>query len=102
MFKLQITGILDNGKEITFVKECYTNEFKHIRSIPMIKWEIIKKHIARGNHCFDLGDIVITKNQITKTGYNGDIVEYSNSFDLVINDMLYKLNGIANKVINKN
>ena len=95
-------GIIDNGKEITFVKECYTNEFKHIRSIPMIKWEIIKKHIARGNHCFDLGDIVITKNQITKTGYNGDIVEYSNSFDLVINDMLYKLNGIANKVINKN
>ena len=45
---------------------------------------------------------MITKNQITKTGYNGDIVEYSNSFDLVINDMLYKLNGIANKVINKN
>lgn len=94
-------AIIDNGREITFIKECYTDEFKHIRSVPSIKWEIIKKYIAEGYKKFDLGDVVITKNQITKTGYNGHIIEYSNSFDLVINEMLYKLNGIA-KVINKN
>lgn len=93
-------AIIDNKKEITFIKECYTNEFKHIRSVPMIKWEIIKQKINRGYRVFDLGDITITKNQITKTGYNGDIIEYSNSFDLVINDMLYKLNGFAKKNIN--
>ena len=61
----------------------------------------MKKHIAEGYKKFDLGDVAISKNQITKTGYNGDIIEYSNSFDLVINDMLYKLNGIA-KMIKKN
>lgn len=94
-------AIVTNQKEVTFVKECYTNEFKHIRSVPMIKWEIIKKYIANGYHLFDLGDVTITKNQITKTGYNGLIVEYSNSFDLVINDMLYKLNGFA-KMVSKN
>ena len=94
-------GIITNGKDVTFVKECYSNEFKHIRSIPLIKWEIMKKYINKGYKKFDLGDITIAKNQITKTGYNGNIIEYTNSFDLVINEMLYKLNGIA-KMINKN
>ena len=94
-------AIVTNGREVTFVKECYADEFKHIRSAPVVKWEIIKKYITHGYKTFDLGDVVISKNQITKTGYNGNIVEYSNSFDLVINEMLYKLNGIA-KVISKN
>lgn len=93
-------AIITNRKEVTFIKESYTNEFKNIRSIPMIKWEIIKKHIAEGYHMFDLGDIYITKNQITKTGYNGSIIEYSNTFDLVINEMLYKLNNFAKKASN--
>lgn len=98
---ISAVGVISNGREVSFVKECYTNEFKHIRSVPIIKWEIIKKHMANGYRRFDLGEVSITKNQITKTGYNGDIVEYSNSFDLVINEMLYKLNGIA-KMIGKN
>lgn len=91
-------AIIKNEQEICFVKECYTNEFKHIRSVPMIKWEIIKKHISEGYKKFDLGEITISKNQITKTGYNGNIIECSNSFDLVINDMLYKLNGFTKKI----
>ena len=90
-------AVITNKKEVTFIKECYSNEFKHIRSIPMIKWEIIKKYISDGYNQFDLGDIVIAKNQITKTGYNGNIIEYSNNFDLVINDLLYKLNGFVRK-----
>lgn len=94
-------GVITNQRDVTFVKECYSDEFKHIRSIPLIKWEIIKKLIGFGYRKFDLGDVKITKNQITKTGYNGEIIEYSNNFDLVINDMLYKLNGFTNK-FNKN
>ena len=90
-------AIISNQREITFIKEAYTNDFKHIRSVPMIKWEIIKKQMTLGYKKFDLGDIMITKNQITKTGYNGNVIEYSNSFDLVINEMLYKLNGFAKK-----
>jgi len=95
---ISAVGVIVNGSEVSFIKECYTNEFKHIRSVPIVKWEIIKKYIAFGYKKFDLGDVTITKNQITKTGYNGNIVEYSNSFDLVINDMLYKLNGITKKI----
>lgn len=94
-------GVITNQREVSFIKECYTPEFKRIRSIPLIKWEIIKKSIEMGYRNFDLGDVKITKNQITKTGYNGDIIEYSNNFDLVINDMLYKLNGFTSK-FNKN
>ena len=90
-------GVISNQREVIFVKECYNNDFKDIRSIPMIKWEIIKKSITLGYRNFNLGDIVIAKNQITKTGYNGDIIEYSNDFDLVINDIIYKLNGFINK-----
>lgn len=88
-------AVITNKKEVTFIKECYSNEFKHIRSVPMIKWEIIKKYLTEGYNNFDLGDINITKNQITKTGYNGNIIEYSNSFDLVINELLYKLNNFG-------
>lgn len=91
-------AIITNNREVTFIKECYMDEFKHIRSVPMIKWEIIKKYINNGYKKFDLGNVTITKNQITKTGYNGNIIEYSNSFDLVINDMLYKLNGITKMI----
>ena len=91
-------AVIINKKEVIFIKECYTNEFKEIRSVPMIKWEIIKKQIANGYQIFDLGDIVIAKNQITKTGYNGNIIEYTNSFDLVMNDLLYKLNDFAKKI----
>lgn len=90
-------AVITNKREVSFVKECYVNEFKNIRSIPIIKWEIIKQYIGNGYSVFDLGDITITKNQITKTGYNGNIIEYSNSFDLVINELLYKLNGYAKK-----
>lgn len=93
-------GVISNQREIIFIKECYNNEFKDIRSIPMIKWEIIKKAITLGYRRFNLGDIVIAKNQITKTGYNGNIIEYSNDFDLVINDILYKINGLVNKKSN--
>lgn len=90
-------GVISNQREINFIKECYNNEFKDIRSIPMIKWEIIKKSITLGYRKFNLGDIVIAKNQITKTGYNGKIIEYSNDFDLIINELLYKINGVMNK-----
>ena len=90
-------GIISNQREITFVKECYNNEFKDIRSIPVIKWEIIKKAMSLGYRKFNLGDVIISKNQITKTGYNGKIIEYSNDFDLIINDILYKINGFINK-----
>lgn len=98
---ISAVGVITNKKEVTFIKECYTNEFKHIRSVPMIKWEIIKKHIMNGYTKFDLGDIIVSKNQITKTGYNGNIIEYSNQFDLVINDLLYKLNGLTKKTDNQ-
>ncbi len=90
-------AIIRDKRGATFIKECYTKEFQHIRSVPMIKWEIMKKLITEGCYRFDLGDIVVAKNQITKTGYNGNIIEYTNSFDLVINDLLYKFNGFAKK-----
>ena len=90
-------AVITNGREVSFVKECYSNEFKDIKSTTIIKWEIIKQMIAHGYHIFDLGDVVITKNQITKTGYNGNIIEYSNSFDLIVNDFMYKLTGLGKK-----
>ena len=90
-------AIITNQKEVTFIKETYLNEFKDIKSIPIIKWEIIKHQINNGYKIFDLGDVTITNNQITKTGYNGNIIEYYYTFDLIINEFLYKLNNFSKK-----
>ena len=94
---LACVGIIDNRKEIIFINEGFDNNFKNIRSVSMIKWEIIKKYISRGYNTFDLGDVSISQNYTTEYGYNGNIVEYSNTFDLVINDMMYKLNNMMKK-----
>ena len=96
---ITVAGVatITNGQTVYFIKEGYNNEFKDIKSIAIIKWEIIKHQINNGYKNFDLGDVVITNNQITKTGYNGNIIEYTNSFDLVINELLYKLNNYGKK-----
>ena len=63
----------------------------------MIKWEIIKRHIQNGYQIFDLGNISINNVYNTKNGFNGNIIEFSNTFDLVINEMFYKLYNYAKK-----
>ena len=93
-------AVISNKKEIVFITEGYDKEFSNIRSTAMIKWEIIKKGLSNGYRTFDLGPISINNNYTTKNGFNGNIVEYSNTFDLVINDMFYKLNNYAKKTPN--
>ena len=63
----------------------------------MIKWEIIKKQLSNNYKTFDLGNISVSNNYTSKAGFNGNIIEYSNTFDLPINEMLYKLNNYAKK-----
>ena len=94
---ISAVGIIANKKDIIFVTEGYNNNFKNIRSIPMIKWEIIKKQLANNYKTFDLGHISIENTYPSKKGFNGNIIEYSNTFDLPINDMLYKINNFVKK-----
>ena len=61
------------------------------------KKEIIKRHIKNGYKIFDLGNISINNIYNTKNGFNGNIIEFSNTFDLVINEMFYKLYNYAKK-----
>lgn len=94
---ISTVAIITNKREVTFITEGFNNEFKYIRSTSMIKWEIIKRHLLNGYKVFDLGTININNNYTSKNGFNGNIIEYSNMFDLVINEMLYKLNKYAKK-----
>ena len=94
---ISTVGIIANQKQITFITEGYKNEFKYIRSISLIKWEIIKKHLVENYQTFDLGDISISNNYTSKAGFNGNIIEYSNTFDLPINEMLYKIHNFNKK-----
>ena len=94
---LSTVGIITNKKDVIFITEGYNNNFINIRSIPMIKWEIIKKQLANNYKTFDLGHISIENNYTSKKGFNGNIIEYSNTFDLPINDMLYKINNFVKK-----
>ncbi|MBR3162247.1 MAG: peptidoglycan bridge formation glycyltransferase FemA/FemB family protein [Bacilli bacterium] len=92
-----VVGIISNKREISFVTEGYDSNFKHIRATSMIKWEIIKRHLQNGYRIFDLGNISINNVYNTKNGFNGDIIEFSNTFDLVINEMFYKIYNYAKK-----
>lgn len=94
---ISAVGIITNKKEVSFITEGFDKSFSNIRSIAMIKWEIIKKQLQNDYKIFDLGDISITNNYNTKNGFNGSIIEYSNTFDLPINEMFYKLYNYAKK-----
>lgn len=94
---ISAVGIITNKKEVSFITEGFDKSFSNIRSIAMIKWEIIKKQLQNDYKMFDLGDISITNNYNTKNGFNGSIIEYSNTFDLPINEMFYKLYNYAKK-----
>lgn len=98
---ISTVAVITNKREISFITEGYNKEFSYIRSISMIKWEIIKRHLLNGYKTFDLGAISITNNYTSKNGFNGKIIEYSNMFDLVINEMFYKLNNYAKKTPKK-
>ena len=92
--------IINNKKEIDFIGEGFNEEFKNYKSMPILKWEIMKKYINLGYSKFDLGEVEksISNNYSTNQGFNGNIVECSNDFDLVINEMLYKLNNSINAI----
>lgn len=96
---LGTVGIVNNRKDITFLVEGFNPKFSEIKVSPLIKWEIIKKYMSIGYNSFILGNINISKDYNLKLGYNGDVVEYQNTFDLVINEMLYKLNNYSKKDI---
>lgn len=93
-------AIINNGKEISFVCEGYNKNFVKYKCMPILKWEIIKKYINLGFSKFDLGQLEKSSinNYSTNKGFNGNIVEISNDFDLVINDMLYRLNSSINTI----
>lgn len=94
------TLILKNNKEIYFFESGYEEKFRHIRSIELLKWEIIKKYSSQGYNKFNLGTLsnnIKDKNDKyygynkSKLDFNGKIVEYSEVFDLIINNFLYNL-----------
>ena len=100
---LSACAIINNQKDIYFVTEGYNNSFNNYKSMPILKWEIMKKYINLGYSRFDLGELKKMSSNIytTNQGFNGNIVECSNEFHLVINDMLYKLNTSINAITAK-
>ena len=96
--------IMVSDREIVFLEEGHNTEFNNYKTMPLLKWEIIKKYINLGYNQFRIGEIEKLDNNIYKTnqGFNGNIIESRNEFDLVINDMLYKLNHSINSIMKKN
>lgn len=91
--------ILKNNKEIYFFTSGYEEKYRHIRSTELLKWEIIKKYNNLGYKIFNLGHLSNNFNNKndkyygynkSKLDFNGNIVEYSEVFDLVLNEFLYK------------
>lgn len=100
--------IIKNNKEIHFFESGYEENFRQIRSIELLRWEIIKKYSSLGYDIFNLGTL---SNNIkdksdkyygynkSKLDFNGKIIEYTEVFDLVINNFLYNLLGFI-KIFN--
>ena len=96
---LSSTLILKNNKEIVFFTSGYEEKNRHIRSLELLKWEIIKKYNKNGYTTFNLGSLSNNfkdKNDKyygynkSKLDFNGNIIEFSQVFDLVLNEFLYK------------
>lgn len=94
------TLVFKNNKEIYFFESGFDEKYRHIRTIDLLKWEIIKKYNKNGYTLFNLGSLSnnpIDKNDKyfgynkSKLDFNGNIIEYSEVFDLVINEFLYKI-----------
>ena len=100
--------IIRNNKEILFFTSGFEDKFRNIRSKELLTWEIIKKYSDLGYKIFNLGSL---SNNIKdkkdkyygynkfKLDFNGKIIEYSEVFDLVINEFLYNLINIT-KIFN--
>ena len=95
--------IVANDREVTFLTEGYDEIFKDYKSMPILKWEIIKKYINLGYNKFRKKKKKKLDNTTYSTtqGFNANIIETKNEFDLVVNDVLYKLTSSINTIIKK-
>ena len=87
--------IIKNNREIYFLDEGRNKEFDNIYSSHLLKWEIIKKYLSAGYKIFNFGPIKNTdkKNSsyIFKMGFGGKVYESVGTYDLVINNLQYKM-----------
>lgn len=95
-------GIIKTNNEINFLIEGYEEKVRNIRASYSIKWEIIKKYIKEGYTKFNLG--YIPKNidkfsglYLSKLGFNSNIVEYPNQYNLIINPKIYSFINLIDK-----
>jgi len=102
-------AIVKNNREINFIIDGYEEKFRSVYSSYLIKWEIIKKYINEGYTNFNLGEITsnIKKENnkfyglyLSKSFFNGKIIEYPGEFDLIINKFSYSW--FYNKMYYKN
>ena len=105
---LSATLILKNNKEIYFHTTGYEEKYRHIRSTELLKWEIIKKYANLEYQIFNIGNLSNNVNDKkdkyygynkSKLDFNGNIIEYSEVFDLIVNEFLYKIINFIHKNI---
>jgi len=90
--------VIKTNNTIYFIDEGYNEKLRNIYSLPMLKWEIIKKYNSLNYVNFDLGAVPSLNNNDkyygiyqSKIGFSPQIFEYQGSFDLVINKYIYKI-----------
>ena len=103
-FVVATVAIIKNVDEIYFFVEGYEEEFRDIRAIHSITWDIIKKYSKLGYKKFNLGYTPQNKDKFkgiyfSKLGFNANIIEYPGNHFLVINNKIFNfLNMIENKI----
>lgn len=99
-------------KTINLLIEGYNPKFGKFNSNHLLKWHVIEKYLKEGYDLFNLNAITglfTTKNKLrglneTKLGFNAYAVEYIGEFNLIINELVYKIYKIVkrnNKMLKK-
>ena len=101
--------IIKNNREVYFLINGYNEKFSNIYSMSTLYWEVIKKYLSKGYRTFNLGELHDELNDkkskyfglyLHKTGIGNKIVEYTSSYDIVINKYLYTIYAGVNSLIN--
>ena len=100
---VSVCAVMVSDNEVIFLSEGHNKDFSNIKTIPILKWEIIKKYLNLGYNKFRIKKIDSLDNSkyILSQGFNANIIESNNEFDLVINEMLYKINTSLNSIVKK-
>ncbi len=97
--------VMSFGDTVTYTHGASSNEFRNIMAPHLLQWEQIKWAKKNAYEIYDFWGISQSKKSAWagftrfKNGFNGNIENFSGTFDLIYSDVLYKIYKLYKKFI---